>query len=461
MSRLLTKDDFGYYAAITAITTVFASFSETGIGAALVQKKEITREYINNAFSLSLLFGLFISGLLLLLAKPLSAITIDHALVTPLMLMSITLLCNCLTSVNISIMQRNLQFLRIGLVHLVSLIVTTSIAIILAIKGFGFYAILVKAILGSILTLVISFFCCGVKFRFRLEINTIRSIFNFSGWLMASVFFRNFAQQADRLLMGRLLSVTSLGAYNRPKEFINQISSKLNGIFDTALFPILSGIQDNKASMAKAYKTSLYYMNIFSIVLMMGFIFNSELIIRIFLGESWLDIKSVFIVLSVSLLFNIDGRLVDCYFRSLGLTKQQFFFRILELVIQVIALIIGSYWDIFGVAISVVFASAVMIVVKLIYLSSWINLSTIETITTIIRAWKCALFIIPFMTVSVILFPHSWIWNSISFALFCLLLILCFLIFPNSVGKMYKNNAYLGVMNYLQKKVFRNKGGVS
>ncbi len=108
MSRLLTKDDFGYYAAITAITTVFASFSETGIGAALVQKKEITREYINNAFSLSLLFGLFISGLLLLLAKPLSAITIDHALVTPLMLMSITLLCNCLTSVNISIMQRNL-----------------------------------------------------------------------------------------------------------------------------------------------------------------------------------------------------------------------------------------------------------------------------------------------------------------------------------------------------------------
>ena len=38
MSRLLTKEDFGYYAAITAITTVFASFSETGIGSAIVQQ---------------------------------------------------------------------------------------------------------------------------------------------------------------------------------------------------------------------------------------------------------------------------------------------------------------------------------------------------------------------------------------------------------------------------------------
>lgn len=72
------------------------------------------------------------------------------------------------------------------------------------------------------------------------------SIVNFGGWLTLSVVFRNFANQADKLLMSKFLSVASLGAYNRPKEFIDTISTKLNGIFDTALFPILSGIQDQK-----------------------------------------------------------------------------------------------------------------------------------------------------------------------------------------------------------------------
>ena len=35
MSRLLTKEDFGYYAVLVSVTTVFSSLSETGIGSAI------------------------------------------------------------------------------------------------------------------------------------------------------------------------------------------------------------------------------------------------------------------------------------------------------------------------------------------------------------------------------------------------------------------------------------------
>ncbi len=156
MSRLLTQEDFGYYAAITAITAVFASFSETGIGAALVQQKELTKRYINNAFTISLLFGGFISLLLLLMADPLSRFVTDESMKTPLMLISVTLLLNCLTSINTSLMQRKLQFLRIGTIRLISLVITTVVAIWLAYKGFGYYAILTKAILTSIITYLLS-----------------------------------------------------------------------------------------------------------------------------------------------------------------------------------------------------------------------------------------------------------------------------------------------------------------
>ena len=158
MSRLLTQEDFGYYAAITAITVVFATFSETGIGSAIVQQKELTKGYIDNAFTISLLFGSVITLLLLVLAGPLSRMVADESMRVPLMLMSGTLLLNCLTSVNRSIMHRKLQFMLMGMINLVSLVFTTAVAVWLAYIGLGYYAIIAKAILGSVITFFLSLF---------------------------------------------------------------------------------------------------------------------------------------------------------------------------------------------------------------------------------------------------------------------------------------------------------------
>ena len=120
MSRLLTQEDFGYYAALTAITVVFSTFADTGIGSAIVQQKELTKRFVDNAFTLCLFFGSFISLLLFVLAGPLSRSVADESMKVPLMLMSATLLLQCLTSVNTSLIHRKLQFLRLGFINIIS-----------------------------------------------------------------------------------------------------------------------------------------------------------------------------------------------------------------------------------------------------------------------------------------------------------------------------------------------------
>lgn len=455
MSRLLSQTDFGYYAAITAVVTVFASFSETGIGAALVQKKDLTQEYVNNAFTINLLFGFAISMLMVALSTPISRIVVDVSMKIPIMLMSITLFSSCLSSVSFSLMQRKMQFLRMGLINLTASVITTILAIILAVNGFGYYAILSKAILSSIITVSLSYVFVNSKFGVSLNGNIFKSIFGYSGWLMASCFFRNFAQQADKLLMGRLLSVSSLGMYNRPKEFITQISSKFNGIFDSALFPVLSGVQDDKAGIRNAYQTSLYYMNLFSAVLMLAFVFNSDLLIRIFLGEQWINIKSIFIILSISLLFNIDGRLIDCFFRSLALTKAQFIFRTIELIAQVIGIIVGSHWHLAGIAISVVVVSAAMIIFKLLFLSSRVDVSVKDAIRILLSSWRISFIYIPILFAVTIFVPCSIKGDIIILVSFCAITIVLFLFAPSVVGKRYKNEIYISIRNQI-KKIFVN-----
>ena len=201
MSRLLTKEDFGYYAAITAITAVFSSFSETGIGSAIIQKKTIDKGFINSAFTLNLLFGLVISFSLYLLAGPLSRVILDESMTKPLRIMAVTLFCHCLTSINFSLMRRNLQFLRVGIINLISLVFATVIAVFLAVKGYGYYAILAKSVVASVLALIISQILVRAKCSLSFDFSVFKSIFSFSGWLMAGAVFRNLSGQVDRLMM--------------------------------------------------------------------------------------------------------------------------------------------------------------------------------------------------------------------------------------------------------------------
>lgn len=455
MSRLLSQEDFGYYAAILAVVVIFECLSTSGIGSSIIQKKDASDRFINVAFTCSLVLGVAVMLIMMVTAKSIARLVADENMFYPLLLMAITLPLHCLTSINTSQMYKRLEFIRVGSINLISMVITSFLSVTLAYYDFGYYAIIAKAVAGAVITCILSFLL--VKRRYKLVFNKkdFKAIFSFSGWLTISAFFRDLANQLDRLLMSNLLSVSALGAYNRPKEFIIQISTRLNGIFDSALFPVLSGIQDDYERVRSAYGRSLYYMNMFSLLLACGFIFNSELIICVFFGEEWMSVQSTFIIISLSLIFNIDGRLADCFFRSLGWTKQQFFFRVFEVVISIIGILVSYRWGVNGIATSVLLVSIIVIFFKNLYIAIRIEFSIKDSFMSIIRSWKFGIIFIPLMLVAKIILSSS-LWTNILVAIiFAVLTIVIFIQFPSIVGKQYKEDAYVQVKKLLNR--FKNK----
>jgi PST family polysaccharide transporter len=450
MSRLLSKEDFGYFAAITAITAIFASLADTGIGAAIVQHKEINKKYLDNAFSLSLVIGLILTSSLCALSAPLSILVVDSSIRIPLIIVSCTLLLSCVTSVPRSVLHRNRMFFRMGLSSLISLIVSSVVAILLALKGYGFYAILGKLIVNSILLYFLSLIFAKTKFSFDWDAAILKKIFGFSGWLMASALFRNFAHSIDSLIMPRLMSVATLGAYNRPQGFISQISSQLNGIFDSALFPVLSEVQDDNKAIKSAYRSSVYYLNIFAMLLTICFIFNSELLIRIFFGEQWLDLKTIFIILSLTLIFNIDIRLTDCYLRSLALTRSQFIFRIIQSLLKIVCLVIGSFWGLIGFAVGGIVAIFLTTLMKMMYINKKVGIPFLETLLSMMSSWRAGLLFIPVMIFSAYMLPSSLVGNIINCIVMVVLFVTVFLFLPGLVGSSYKQNIYPKIKSKLK-----------
>lgn len=451
MSRLLTKEDFGLFAVVSAIVSVFSSISESGLGASLVQRKVLNKRFIDNVFTLSLIMGLLLSVLLVLLSGFLSAAVLGEGLRLALILMSISLFMNSLSSVNLSLLQRDYRFITIGSIQIIALVISTLVAVTLALKTYGFYSIIAKVILTPTIIYVISFFCVKRKFSLKLDKANFKDILNFSGWFMGSRLLRNLSKQLDKLLMPKLIGIETLGAYSRPKEFLDQISTKINGIFDTALFPVLSSIQDDNMRLRASLSKSLYFLNLFSTFISLAFIFNSRLIIRIFFGQNWLDLVPVFIILAIAVVFNADGRLADCYFRSLGRTKQQFYFRIGELLSKFFGVIIGMHWGLIGIAIGVVISESMLKIAKILYIAIILDIRNIEVFRWFVFSWRPLLFILPICVPTFFLIPESAVGDIILSIIFVITTAIPLFFIPSVIGGKYETELYPKILMQLSK----------
>lgn len=454
MSRLLTETDFGYYSAMVAIAAIFSSLSDTGIGSAIVQRKDLDDKFINVAFSASFFVGIILAGLLCLSSGILAENVADSTIQKPLMLFSTTLLFTCISSVDISLLQRDLKFLSIGGIRLTALIISTAIAVILALRGYGYYAILAKTIVNALLIALLAKIVSKSKYKFAFDLSIFKQLFGFSGWLMLSAFFRNIAGQIDRLLMSSLFSVNALGIYSRPKDFITSLSQHVNNIFDSVLFPVFSGIQDEQKKMINSYRYTLYFLNLVGLMLTLVLFFNSELIIRIFFGCKWLSYNTLFQILALTPICLINGRISDIFLRTLGMTKQQFLYRVFQMIIVTVFVFWGGkFGGMFGVAIGYMLGYMSIVIAKMVVLSKRIGLSFGESCKTILSSYQILIIITPLYLIIQNIMPTVLSGNIMKAALFFVVVALCFLVIPATVGNIYKNYAHAKVVKVIKTKI--------
>lgn len=461
MSRLLSKADFGYFAALTGIMTVVSAIADAGLGAAIIQKKDADKAFVSTAFTLSLSLGVFCFILVFVLAPWLARLVADDYLTIPLRIMSVTLVFHSFTSVAYAQLYRALKFKRIGIIGFISNIINTSLSVILAIKGFGLYAMISYVTFGPILTTLLLYTTSTKVPRLGIQNDYIGGIFSFGGWLTLSVICNKISTYIDRLVLPKLTSVETLGAYTRPASFTSNITGALTDIMDKVLFPMLADIQDDRESARNVFYRAVELLNSFSVVLGCLFFFNAHLIITVFFGQEWIELVPVMRVVAITTVFFIDTQLVDCFFRSLNYVKTGFFIRLFALLWNLFCIYWGAKYGVMGIAVSLAFANVSVIVLKMFVLSHKIDASWKIMLEKWIKAWKSALPLVIIGVAFFIVFPLPSIIASICFAvIFALVIIIEFLCFPKFIGEEYMRTVFSTIMkmmpSFLKKKLLND-----
>lgn len=389
MSRLLTPEDFGYYAIILAIVSVFQCLTEAGLGSAVIQRSEASREFVSTALGLSVVFGAIFSVVLIALAQPLSAFMgYGDELTNPLRWMSATILLCSVNSVARAMFMKSLDFMKLGWCQIVAYIISSGIGIAMAIAGYGVTAVVVSAIANAVLTTLILFWARGERPDLKIHSCYTRDILSYGGWLTGSVIVRRITTEIDKFILTRWIPVAQIGAYNRPSGFISSITDRINGIFDTVLFPILSSFNDDKTKLRQSFLTSTSLVSWFAMIMMAAFVLGAQIIIDIFFGSNWEWLIGIFRILSVSVLFLAYSRIGDCYFRSLGWVKAYFYIRLIVCILTLGCVYVGCQYGIVGVAYGVLVSRILDSAIKFVYLAYKLSVGCLDMIKAVfIPTW--------------------------------------------------------------------------
>lgn len=256
LTRLLFPEAFGLMALVNVLMIGLAMFSDIGITTSVVQSpRGDDARYLRTAWTLQVARGVLLSGVAALLASPMAEFYGQAELRSLVPAAGLTALISGFNSMSLIRFQRHLQLGKLAALELTSQFVSIAVMIAWAALSPSVWALVAGGLLGALLRLALSY---GVSREDRLgfawDRESSRQLLGFGKWIFVSTMLFFMAGQADRLIFGRMLSVSALGVYGIALMLASLPIQVLWSIGSSVLLPAFSRQAGSRASLDASYR---------------------------------------------------------------------------------------------------------------------------------------------------------------------------------------------------------------
>lgn len=288
LARILSPEEYGQIALITVFTTIMQVFVDSGLGLALIQKKDADELDFSSVFYFNFVVCL-ISYAFMFAAAPYIAAFYEDTSLTPIVrAISLTIVISGVKGIQQSYVSRNMLFKLFFFSTLGGTIISAFLGIGLAYAGFGVWAIVAQQLSNTAIDTLILWI--NVKWRPKkmFSWDRLKSLLSFGWKMLVSSLLDTVYNNIRSLIIGKMYSSADLAYYNQGKQFPHTIVNNINSSIDSVLLPSMSSAQDDstrvKSMTRRSIKTSTYIMA----PMMMGLAFCAEPIVRLVLTDKWL-----------------------------------------------------------------------------------------------------------------------------------------------------------------------------
>lgn len=340
VARILAPEDYGLLALATLLTGYVEIFSEFGLGAAIVQREEITQQEYSSNFWFSLFIGTGFSVIAFGLAYPTSWIVDEPRIIPVTQVISVLFIVGSLMVVPYNMLMRNFRFKEVGLIQLLSAIVSSSSMLWMAYYGFGVWALIGGLFALRLMTVILVFVFSGWRPDLHFSWTDVRPFLKFGMNVAGARSLSYVFQKFDTFIVGRVLGLQALGYYAFAMELASLPTEKIVAVVNQISFPIISRFQTDLKKIQDFYlKTTRYQVLLLSPLFWAGALWGEEIIYAI-LGEKWAPIIFLFRIFCLSQLIFSMTAINGVVHKSMGHSHWLLYFHLLGIIMMPISI----YW---------------------------------------------------------------------------------------------------------------------
>ena len=288
LARIIEPSAYGTVALITVFTTIMQVFVDSGLGNALIQKKNADDIDFSTVFYTNIVLCLVLYAIMWFAAPSIADFYNQPELVPYVRVLSLTIVVSGVKNIQQAYVSRNMLFKRFFFATLAGTIGAAVLGITMALQGAGVWAIIAQQLFNLIVDTCVLWITVKWRPIRAFSFQRLKGLFSYGWKLLVSSLIDTGYNNLRQLLIGKIYSSSDLAYYNQGDKFSSVIVNNINTSIDSVLLPAMSSEQDHKDHVRnmtrRAIKTSTYIMA----PLMIGLAACSKEVIALILTDKWL-----------------------------------------------------------------------------------------------------------------------------------------------------------------------------
>lgn len=341
LARLITPEEFGTVALLALFIGIARVIVDGGFSTALIQTRHVTSEDESTVFWANVALGAAMAGALCLAAPALAAFYDAPILQGLSYVMAVDIFINSTVAVHLALLTRRLDFRPILLAGLLATLVSGLVAVTLALKGEGVWALAGQAITMTAVSAVVLWLSSAWRPRRTFSRDSAVRLFGFGGYIFAANLVDAIFQRLYTLLFGRLLGVREVGFYHRAETTQQVPVDTLGSISARVALPLFSKV-DGPDELRQAVRTSIRILMFLNVPLLLGLAAVARPFILTVFGARWEPVAPLLAILCLAgALWPMQLMNVQCLMAQ-GYGRLSFLLEIAKKSVGIVIVIVGA-----------------------------------------------------------------------------------------------------------------------
>ena len=287
LARILLPEEFGLVAMLTIFIAISSSLIDSGFGAAIIQKQNVTPLDECSVFYLNIFVGFTLTFILWLLSPVISNFYEIPELKLILKVISLSLIIDSFGIIHYTLLKKKIMFNYLAKVSLFSSLFSGLIGLLMAYYGFGVWSLVLYTISNKFFRLILYWIYNDWRPSLLFSLESIKSMAKYGSNILGVGLINTFFKNIYLLIIGKIFGPADLGFYQRALSIQQMPSTNISGVINRVTFSVFSTMQDDRDTLKKVFIKFIKSTSMLIFPIMVGLFICAKSLIIFLLTEKW------------------------------------------------------------------------------------------------------------------------------------------------------------------------------